>query len=393
MDQAPSQQPSPFGGWSEEVITLANARIIPPTNNGLVQPAGVMFGDGTYCPQGALWRRYRPITTQPQLPDHPGPMLSGRWLWGGVLWAHFGHFLVESTARLWALHHLNKPVDGVLFIPKRPGSETEIRGFHRSFLDMLSPDLPIQVANRPLQVQELVVPGQGFGLGPIIAGTAAFRNAIHSGFARDIAPDGPERIYLSRSKLGLRKGGLIGEEELEQRLAQEGYDIFHPQDHSLEVQIARYKAARQVVAADGSALHLFAMVGRPDQQVAMILRRDSGANKQLVINVQAFCKCDPLVINALRTEWLPMAKQKSGRESHGELDIAATGAALAQAGFVSRTADWQPISGRKRRMMLHQKGIREDENFVESPQFKRQRIREMRRQRRDRRAAQVASQS
>ncbi|MBT8153626.1 glycosyltransferase family 61 protein [Epibacterium ulvae] len=382
------QEPSPEGGWSEAMITLAQAHVVPPTISALVQPAGVLYQDGTYCPQGALWRRYRPITTQPEMPNPSGPMLEGRWLWGGVLWAHFGHFLVESAARLWALAELHRPVDGVLFIPKRPDPDVAIRGFQTDFIHCFSPDLPIKLATSAMQVEELVVPGQGFGLGSIVSGTPKFRNAIHARFARDIKPDGPDRIYLSRSKLGLSKGGLLGEEELEDRLRAEGYEIFHPQDHSLDVQLARYKAARQVIGADGSALHLYAMVGRPDQQVAMILRRESGANLQLVKNVQSFCKCDPLVINALRTEWLPVNKQRSSRESHGELDHQVIGEELAREGFISKDASWEPVTGRKRRIMLRQKGIREDKNYVESPKFKQQRIRDLRRQRRAERAAQ-----
>ncbi|MQQ08183.1 DUF563 domain-containing protein [Epibacterium sp. SM1979] len=369
------------------MVTLAQAHVVPPTINALVQPSGVLYADGTYCQQGALWRRYRPISTEPAKPETAGPVLNGRWLWGGVLWAHFGHFLVESTARLWALAELHRPVDGIVFVPKRPDSDAGIRGFQQDFIHQIAPDLPIKLVTEPTQISELVVPGQGFGLGEIVTGTAKFRNAIHSKFARDIKPEGPDRIYLSRSKLGLGKGGLIGEEELEDRLTREGYEIFHPQDHSLDVQLARYKAARQVVAADGSALHLYAMVGRPDQKVAMILRRQSGANVQLVRNVQAFCKCDPLVINALRTEWLPMAKQRSSRMSFGELDHKIIGAALAEAGFISRDADWQAVTGRKRRMMLNQKGIRVDDNFVESPEFKQKRIRANRKRRRAERAA------
>ncbi len=383
----PMGQPLPEGGWSETCITLNSPCVVPPVTSGLVQQAGVLQADGAYCTQGALWRRYRPITIRPDQPEYVGQTLSGRWLWGGVLWAHFGHFLVESTARLWALQDVSPPVDGIIFIPKRPGLETEIRDFHRRFIDQLAPGLAIYVAGEPTQVEQLVVPGQGFGLGPITAGTPKFRNFIHSRFARNIMPDGPKRLYVSRSKLGLRKGGLIGEEYLETLLEQQGYTIFHPQDHSLEVQLAHYKAARQIVAADGSALHLFAMVGRPDQRVAMILRRQSGASKQLLENVQAFCKCDPVAINALRTEWLPVADQRSSRLSYGELDHSHIARALGDAGFIAADTEWSVLEGRKRRMMLGKKGIRVDENFVESPEFRKKNIREMRRKRRAARAA------
>jgi len=384
-------QPLPEGGWSEDIVTVNNAIIVPPTESSFVQAAGVLDGAGGYCAQGALWRRYRPLTTEPPMPDGVSETLPGRWLWGGVLWAHFGHFLVESTARLWALDHLDAPVDGILFIPKRPAVGDELRGFHSEFVGLIASDLPVRVAASPVQVEELVVPGQGFGLGKIVTGTASFRNAIHKCFAQDIAPDGPEKIYISRSALGLGKGGLLGEEKLEELLREEGYEIFFPEQHDLATQIARYKAAKQIVAADGSALHLFAMVGRADQPVAMILRRQSGAADQLAQNVSSFCGRDPVVISALRTEWVRQNKQKSNRLSFGELDLNAIGKALGEAGFVQQGLDWPVLSKSERQKLFWQKGLGKNSNFVESPEFKRKRIKEMRLARRAKRAEKEAA--
>ncbi|MGR3761294.1 glycosyltransferase family 61 protein [Roseobacteraceae bacterium NS-SX3] len=385
----PEDQPLPGGGWSEDILTLKDAVVVPPAESAMVQPAGVLHADGSYCREGALWRRYRPITIRPEMPGEIPETLLGRWLWGGVLWVHFGHFLVESASRLWALNYLDEPVDGVLFIPKRPAVGEEIRGFQRDFLDLMQPGLPLRAAAAPTRVEELVVPGQGFGLGQITAGTAKFRNAIHARFARSVRPEGPEKIYISRSKLGLGKGGLLGEEQMEELLAQEGYEIFHPQEHSLAVQLARYKAARQVIAADGSALHLYAMVGRPDQRVAMVLRRQSGANNLLVSNVQHFCKCDPLVIDALRTEWVHKAHGRSSRLSFGELDLAAVGRALAGSGYIAADAVWPQLSEAERQAILKDKGLGGNSNFAESGKAKQQRIRAERRARRERRAQKV----
>ncbi|MFW8633929.1 glycosyltransferase 61 family protein [Cribrihabitans pelagius] len=383
---SPEHQPQPGGGWSEGITTLAGAYVVPPCESALVQAAGVLHADGRYCAEGALWRRYRPITTSPPRPDDGVEQLPGRWLWGGVLWAHFGHFLVESSSRLWALAHLEQPVDGILFIPKRPATGAATRGFQHEFLGLMAPGLPLKVADHALQAEQLVVPGQGFGLGRITAGTRRFRNAFHSRFARDVAAEGPEKLYISRSKLGLGKGGLLGEEQMEDLLRAEGYEIFHPQEHSLSTQLARYKAARQVVAADGSALHLYAMVGRPDQKVAMVLRRQAGANNLLADHVAHFCRCDPLVIDALRTEWVPAHKQKSSRLSFGELNLAAIGTALAGQDFIARGAAWPELSDADRQRILDAKGLGGNSAFTEAPEARRQRIRALRHARRARRA-------
>jgi hypothetical protein len=378
----PTTQPMPGGGWSDSVVTLNDAIVVPPTVSKLVQPAGVLHADGRYCAQGALWRRFRPITTQPDMPEAIPETLPGRWLWGGVLWVHFGHFLVESSARLWALETLDRPVDGILFIPKRPNVGETLQGYQQQFMDLFAPGVPFRAAGVPTRVQELVVPGQGFGLGRITAGTDAFRAAVHDRFARDVAAGGPERLYISRSALGLGKGGMLGEERLEQLLQAEGYHIFHPQQHDLATQVARYKAARRVIAADGSALHLFAMVGRADQQVAMILRRRSGAYNLLADNVARFCGRPPLVIEALRTEWLRAGHGKSNRLSFGELDHAEIGRQLGAAGFVAQGPDWPVLDDDERRRILADRKIAGNDGFVESPEFVRARVRAIRQARR-----------
>ena len=386
----PDHEPLPEGGWSESMTTVRGAIVVPPVESSFVQETGVLHADGTYCPEGATWRKYRPITTQPPMPQQIDTELSGRWLWGGLLWAHFGHFLVESAARIWGLAHLDQPVDGILFVPKRPRVGDEVRGYHREYMGLMQGDLPIRVAASPARVEELVVPGQGFGLGQITAGTQKYRDAVHAQFARDVKPEGPEKIYISRSRLGLGKGGMLGEERMEEYLAAEGYEIFHPQEHSLTEQLARYKAARQVVAADGSALHLFAMVGRADQPVAMILRRQSAAHNLLAANVAHFCGSTPLVIGALRTEWVPTNKQRSSRLSFGELDHEVIGRALQQGGFIRDGAHWQALTDAERKQALEEKGLGGNDRFVESPAFVRRRVRKMRQERRARRAARAA---
>ncbi|MDE4134921.1 glycosyltransferase 61 family protein [Phaeobacter sp. QD34_3] len=390
LGTGPEDQPLPGGGWSEQILTLQDACVVPPVESALVQQAGVLKADGSYCPEAALWRKFRPITIAPDQPEEIKETISGRWLWGGVLWVHFGHFLVESSSRLWALAHLDQPVDGILFIPKRPSVGDETHGYQHEFIDLFAPGLPIRVVAEPSRVEELVVPGQGFGLGQITQGTRKFRNAVHSRFARDVKPEGPEKIYISRSKLGLGKGGLLGEEQMEERLHAEGYEIFHPQDHSLSEQLARYKAAKQVIAADGSAIHLYAMVGRPDQKVAIVLRRRSGAHNLLAANVAHFCKCTPLVIGGLRTEWVPKDKPKSSRNSFGEIDHSLIGRALAQHGFISHDAKWPVLSDEERSQILLDKGFGGGDRFIESPEFKQQRVREARRTRRARRETKSA---
>lgn len=343
--------PSPNGGWSTTIETLKDAVIIPAAEQNFVQPSGVLHADASYCATAALWRNGRALTTEPTKPKQDLPTRSGTWLWGGVLWMHFGHFLVESMSRLWALDHLNSDIDGILFTPKRPRNGDDVHGFQHALIGLMGTDAPVVSVTVPERVERLIVPGQGFGLGGMIAGTDAYRAAIAGRFARDVAPEGPEKLYISRSALPAGRGNLIGEEELERYLAADGYAIYHPQNHDIRHQIATYKAARQVISAEGSALHLLAMVADQNQDIAMIVRRPSGATKNIETHVARFTGKPLLSVSQLIRSWKPKGKAKP-RMWKGELDMPLVQGALRAAGFIGQnSAAWSsldPAEVRKR---------------------------------------------
>lgn len=338
----PARAPQPQGGWSTRLRPVPGALVVPPSVPDMVQPMGIFDAGGGYVHEGVLWRGRR-LMVEPEIRPEPVADLPGRWIWGGVLLNHFGHFLVESTPRLWALDAVEGPVDGILFTVKRETIEEagalKLQPFQRLFFDLLGIDVPIRILAQPTRVERLEVPGQGFGLGPISAGTAPFRAFFATRFARNVAPQGAEKLYISRSALGAARGGVLGEDRIEAALSAAGYEIFHPQKHSLESQIAHYKAARQVVALDGSALHMVAMVGRRDQQVAMIRRRVSDVSDSIVTHLTAFTGRAPQVIDVIEQDWVRSDRKRADRHSVGQLDLPALGRALVAGGFLPEGAE------------------------------------------------------
>lgn len=329
--------PMPDIGWSRRIETIENAQVYPPDEQNFVQKAGVLRPDGSYCSAGALWRNGRTLTTRPDAAEATLPKRSGTWLWGGVLWMHFGHFLVESTSRLWAFDHLREKIDGVLFIPKRPRNGSEVAEFQHEFGRLLNLDVPIACAGSPEEVERLIVPGQGFGLGNMIVGTDEYKATIANRFATDIPAEGSDRLYISRSKLPSGRGNLIGEPELESYLANQGYRIYHPEKHDVRHQIATYKAARKVIAAEGSALHMLALVAQPDAEVAIVVRRPSGATRNLERHLTSFTGRQPTLVTQLTRSWKPLGKAKP-RLWMGELDMPALRQDLIDAGFIRKNA-------------------------------------------------------
>lgn len=336
--------PTPGSPRSTPLQRIENAQVVPATESGFVQHAGVFDSTEIYCPQAALWRKGRPLTLRPEVLPTLTQTLPGRWLWGGVLWDHFGHFIVESTSRLWPLPQVMDEIDGVLFIPKRPDRNDELLGFQRAFLDQLAPGMRVEIAHEPTQVSHLIVPEQGFGLGQITAGTAAFRETMAQHFAPSVAPHGSKKLYISRSEVNLKRGGVLGEKMMETWLEAAGYEIFHPEKHDIATQIARYKAAEMILSCEGSALHLFGMTARPDQKVGIVLRRKSKATNLIVRHLKGFTGIAPTTLDAVLRNWAP---SKAARQHKwvGELDMPQLQSQLVNEGFIaSDGARWASLS-------------------------------------------------
>lgn len=333
MPDGEQRPPTPGSPGSTPLQRIDNAQVIPAKEGGFLQSAGVFDSAGQYCPQAALWRKGRPLTVRPDILPTVRNTLAGRWLWGGVLWDHFGHFVVESSSRLWALPHVLDDIEGILFIPKRPDHESGKKSFQREFIDQLAPGLPVKIVHEPTKVDHLIVPEQGFGLGQISAGSAAFRETMARHFAQDVAPSGGKKLYISRSEINIKRGGVLGEKMIETYLAAAGYEIFHPEKHDIATQIARYKAAEVVLSCEGSALHLFGMTARPNQKVGVVLRRRSKATNLISRHLTSFTGVAPVALEAIKRNWAP-AKGSRQHKWVGELDMPLLQGLLEQEGFI-----------------------------------------------------------
>jgi hypothetical protein len=324
--------------FADRIETHAGALVLPERPHDRPLAAGVLDASGRFVALSQGWIRARKPMLAPQLaPGEPVAGLPGRHLFAGHLRGHFGHFLVESTARLWALDRLAEPVDGILWLPFRgtPAEARKVLAAQAPFLDRLGGGLPSHVAAGATRVERLVLPELGFGWAGRYAGSPAYRAFMRDRLGRGIAAEGGPRLYISRARLIAARGGVLGETVIEDHLARQGYEIFHPERHPLAVQIARYKAARQLVALDGSALHLAAFFLSPGAQVAIILRRSKANIADYQLQFRTFCGIEPEVIDVVRRDWVSGAAGRVDYRSVGELDFTALFARLAAAGLVS----------------------------------------------------------
>ena len=316
----------PRGPFSGTIHHLGRALVLPEREGDAKLASGVLKADGSYVELSRAWIRARKSTPEPTL--RPGEQITdlpGQHLFGGHFRGHFGHFLVESTARLWALDHLAEKPESILYLPYRGahGATQKAIEAQRPMFDLLGIDVPIRSHPGILRVAELFVPELGFGWLDRYGGSPAYRKFMCTRLSAAAAAEGGEKLYISRAKLASHRGGILGETVIEENLARAGFEIFHPERHPIEVQIARYKAAKCVVALDGSALHLAAYVLRPEAKMAMILRRSSANVADYMLQYQQFKGIVPDVINVIERDWISGDSTRADFRSVGELNFAA----------------------------------------------------------------------
>jgi len=337
----------------DDLVLVRNAIVVPPPTEGRgrQQASGVLTPEGMMVENSISWSNSREaVNSAPDMPEDDSlEALGGSWMFGGIIYGHFGHFIVETFARAWALSELRDQVEGVIFTPKQvSGNIDNMLKALRPLMDSLGLDLPVRCVLAPTVVENLHVPRQGVGMGDLTTGSRKFREFVNANAGAGIAADGPERIYISRSLLPPQRGGLVGESMLEAYLAEEGYEMFHPQKHPAAVQIAQYKAARDVITVDCSPLHMLAYVGNAAQRTAILTRRSMDFSPSFVRQLEAFKGITAFEVNTLVQDWVPGRAMRPGRGSFGEMDFPRTWKALRDRGMIKGDVPWPALTDEQR---------------------------------------------
>lgn len=337
---------NPDASQANQIRIVENAIVVPwgqGENKGIARPAGVFTPDGVFCSDAMTYRAaIRPTTVQPVFPaaDEIKQQIKGTVLFGGLAYGHFGHALCESIARLWALESYESAIDSVLFLPRKrftwPNrSLTQVK----TILDSMGPMPPIFAVNDTVQVERLVIAPQGFGVNDMIAGTPDFRAFTNGRWRHQIQPNGPEKLYISRSEVFRKRGRLLFEERIEAYMRVEGFTIFHPQKHDLQTQLEHYRAAKVIVSTDNSALHLAAFVVSPACRVAILLRRPGKIYLDFQEQLRRFAGIEPLISDACERFWFREGEAVRPNEIVALIDFEKTARMLAEAGIISN-ANW-----------------------------------------------------
>jgi hypothetical protein len=183
----------------------------------------------------------------------PERTVEGDVLWLGWHFPHYGHFLLETLSRAWAVAEVDPSIPVLLHLPndKLPG-----RGLER-FLDAFGVRRErLLVIDAPTRVRRTLFPEPLYELSRWVHERAA---APYRAVARRVRggarPRSQRPLYLSRRLLPSTQREVVGEPELEEVLKDNGFLIAYPEQLSLTAQLRLLAGDVAVFTVDGSAAH------------------------------------------------------------------------------------------------------------------------------------------
>lgn len=210
-------------------------------------------------------------------------------VWLGCVYDCWGHFITDALSKVW-----------YLFSPqwknyKSKGYKLAIGFFFSNIKQCPSPLLSLYkllnilpedviVIDSPTHFQNVIVPDNSlFFVDGVRCYTEEYRATIS--YITDAVPTPTsikfQKVYLSRRHLiGHSEYGEKGIEHVFKRL---GYTIVHPEEMSLEDQIAMFQSSHSVVSTSGSLAHN-TIFCKPHTEVVILRKMHAVFDYQLVIN-------------------------------------------------------------------------------------------------------------
>ena len=259
--------------WDPLMVEVVERGLVPPSAPHPIRTfdrasdwlfngwkAGVYHYDGTHCELSRLDRVHTNVTEPydaDELANIETRVIPGEAVYGGMLSYHFGHFLVESTTRLWwpLLQNFAGPI-----VFQCVGRRGLVPDFATRFFKLIGlTDRILVTDSGGYRFDRVIVPERSFAIKRYWH--PDFRVAfLHAGAAvercwRPLRRDDNDAagLYLSRTRYDYRRS--IGERKLERDFAQNGFAIAHTETLPLEEQISLARRHTAIAGIQGSAFH------------------------------------------------------------------------------------------------------------------------------------------
>ena len=196
----------------------------------------------------------------------------------GFLPNHWGHFLIEGTARLWYALEADETVDKYVFIVKE-GEEYSPRGNYREFFELLGIIDKIEFVNKPVEFKKIIVPALGYSRLDYYSDKYVdiYNRLIDSALKKTQLKEFNSKVFLSRSCFAKAKLTEVGLDMLDSFFRNNGYRIIYPETVSLTDLICYMHFADICAAESGSLSHNFLFA--PHGAECIIIERYAIANE------------------------------------------------------------------------------------------------------------------
>ena len=222
--------------------------------------AGVYDRNRQVCEASMLDRHWTPVTVPfwaREIDLDAVRWRRGEAMYGGLLFHHFGRFLLETSNRLW--WSLAEQFKGAIIF-QNTAPRHGVPDFARRYFALLGLSDRVIVAERALGFDRIVVPHRSY------IGQRGFYDAFHAPFLAAAAAAerlplaetnsfgaGMTGVYFSRTNFANRSS--IGEPLVETKFSDAGFHIAHTQELPLEAQILLVRRHTKFAGIAGSAFH------------------------------------------------------------------------------------------------------------------------------------------
>jgi len=242
----------------------------------LLQSVPLRYLGGAYRPDGSLIdesRLFRQLAKGMDCATFPFPQLPephaelDQAVFGGSLFPHFGHLMVESTARAWWIFDNDASVPLVL---QFQSTLTVVPDFAHRLFELSGMNVHVVAKDTAIRVGNLIIPEPAL----------IERKQAHPKFLRffdrirdNVGAGGADAAYGTKLFVTRGKGvaQVFGEDIVATELQRQGYTLLDPTQTSLEDQVKAFAGATEIVGAIGSAMHGVVFASRA-KRVAYLVR-------------------------------------------------------------------------------------------------------------------------
>ena len=217
-------------------------------------------------------RDQKPIDLKPELTQEIAPFALDHAFWGGPIANHFGHQIADFSMRILP----SRFVDPNAKLVFSANLLEPPQWFHEILRWAEVGAYDVFFAKKAHQFDALSVceqPEQLWMTQPAKEHLDMMDSFIHNK-QLNLKPIS-QPVYISRAGLNVTKASFAGERYLEHCINQSGGYVFRPELSPLEDQLKLYLRARELIFAEGSAIHACQLLGRFTANVDVLSRNEN----------------------------------------------------------------------------------------------------------------------